>query len=827
MILLDLLDERYRLAGLSSGEAIWDWDADAGRLFLSPGFRALLGLGPADDGTTLDSWFGQVHPEDRPWLEATLRPQPGDPVGPLLIEHRVRAKAAGPEAPWRWLLVRGSALTGPDGGLQRMAGTAIDITDRKAAEEQLRLSEQRLALAAAATNDGLYDWDLRTDRIYYGQRWAALIGLAEGTIGDRPEEWLDRVHPEDVIWLQATLDAQVSAGGRPFQIEYRIRHSTGGWRWMLCRGIAVPDGEGEPVRIVGSQSDITDRKLAEEALRQSEERYALAARGANDGLWDWRLDAGNIYFSARWAEMVGWTGGERTGIIDDWYALVHPEDVAKLRAAIDLHLTGAADHLEHECRIRHTGGGDLWVLIRGVAILDADGTAVRMAGSMTDITARKRAEQQLLYDAFHDGLTGLPNRALLLDRIGQVLRRRQGGKTADCAVLLFDLDLFKTVNDSLGPFVGDHVLTVTAERLEQRRRPDDTVARISADEFAVLAAGIDNAEAALSLASSLAAALAEPITLPDGQPTVITASAGITLANSGYAQAADMLRDAGLAVYRAKAAGRNRAELFDDALRARALHRLRLESDLRAVVESGGFTLFYQPIVRLDDLRIAGFEALIRWHHPERGSIAPVEFIPLAEETGLILPIGRWALDVALHQLARWRTEHGRDLFMSVNVSPKQMHDPLLADALRQALADSGVPAASVKLELTESMLMDAPDRMVDLMEALRAQGVRLSLDDFGTGFSSLSYLHRFPFDVLKIDRSFVQATGSGTRRAEIARIITLLAKALDLEVVAEGIETETEMRFMADLDCRYGQGYRFSPPLPADAIGVLLRQGR
>lgn len=822
----DELAQRYMLAGLASGEAMWDWDIVGGGLFLSPGFRILLGLSSLDGVAQGEErpvlpqdWFARVHPEDMPWLEATLRPPQEEPGRRFIIEHRITNGRGG----WTWLMVRGAALEEGTGRVARLIGTAIDITARKEAEENLRISEERLALAAAATNDGLYDWDLRTDRIYYAPRWKSLIGCGEAEIGDGPEEWLNRVHPEDLIWLQATLDAQLSAGGRPFQIEYRIQHGTRGWRWMLCRGIAVLNEAGEPLRLVGSQSDISDRKMAEEQLRISEERYALASQGANDGLWDWRIPEGEVYYSPRWSDMLGLPGGEWVGTIEDWFNLVHASDLPGLRTAFSLHLSGGSDHLEHEVRIRHDSGAELWVLIRGVAIRDGVGDAMRMAGSMTDITARKRAEQQILFDAFHDGLTGLPNRSLLLDRIGQAISRRRRPDDPPFAVILFDLDHFKRVNDSLGPLAGDEVLRILARRLEQERRAGDTIARISADEYAVLVDGVVDTKAAVAAASRLATRIAEPVLLPGGERVVLTVSGGIAMSHSGYTQAVDMMRDASLAMFRAKGEGRNRVDLFDKALRAHAISRLRTESDLRMAADRDQLKLFYQPVVRLSDQSVAGFEALIRWFHPERGMIAPADFVPLAEDTGLILQIGRWALREATTQLALWQKQYGSGLFMSVNVSGRQMLEDDMVTIVEEALTRSAIPPDTLKLEITESLLMDDPVRAASMMQQIRTLGVGLSLDDFGTGYSSLSYLHRYPFSSLKIDRAFVQGAGHGDRREEIPRIILMLARSLDLDVVAEGIENQAEVDFLRGLECRYGQGFFFSRPLPAAEAEELL----
>jgi diguanylate cyclase (GGDEF)-like protein/PAS domain S-box-containing protein len=808
--------ELYKSACLASGQAIWDWRVLTGRLFLSPDFCMHLGLAPQRGDGAADDWFSRVHPDDLLPLRTAMLACLGQKGRRFSVEHRVSNQAGA----WVWLLVMGAAS---DDGT-RLSGTAIDITHRREREESVRISAQRLDLAAAATNDGLYDWDLRTDRLYYSSRWKTLLGLSEQHADDSPSVWLDRVHDEDRIWLEATLDAQLSVGGRPFQIEYRILHEQGEWRWMQCRGIALLDESGEPVRLVGSQSDITDRKLAEEQLRQSEERYALAAQGANDGLWDWLIAKGEVYYSARWSDMLGMERGEWIGSMDDWFIHVHEDDQERLRVAFDRHLSGDNDHLELEVRIRRRDGAELWALIRGIAIRDAMGEAIRMAGSMTDITARKRAEQQILFDAFHDGLTSLPNRSLLLDRIGQTIDRRRRPDDPPCAVLLIDLDHFKTLNDSLGSPIGDEVLRIIGQRLETTRRAGDTVARLSADEFGVLMDGVVDVKGALLGGQRLLDRIAEPIQLPGlNEPLVLTASGGIAMSYTGYDQSTDMLRDASLAMFRAKAAGRNRMEVFDDALRARAMSRLRTESDLRHAIERGQLRLFYQPIVQLCDHAVAGFEALIRWQHPERGMISPGDFIPLAEETGLILPIGRWVLEQAAQRLADWQNRYNPSLFMSVNVSARQMLDDDMTACVRDVLCASRIVPSSLKLEITESLLMDDPMRAVALMQALRDLGVNLSLDDFGTGYSSFSYLHRYPVNTLKIDRAFVHASGLGDRGEKIARIILLLAKSLDLDVVAEGIEKPEELAFLRRFECAYGQGYFFSRPLPVDKAEVLL----
>ena len=816
--------ERYLLAEKAGTEGVWDWDLRNDTMYLSPRFKEFLGLPPGDSNRPED-WLDRVHPEDIDWLYASFEGQMVGVSVPFQIEHRVlRAgqEDAGGEARWRWLVCRGMAVVDESGDPARLVGSVADITDRKTAEWELRRSEERYALAAAASNDGLFDWDLAAGTVYYSPRWTALLGVDAKAVGSSPEEWLGRVLPDDRAALRAALDA-LGTGNTLFQAEYRMRDAADGVRWMSCRGIAVLAPDGTPVRLVGSQADITDRKTAEQRLRQSEERYALAAAGANDGLWDWRIDAGEVYYSPRCVAMLGLDTGAPPDTVAAWFDRVLPDDRDGLRSAIDLHLSGERNHLEHEFRIRGAEGAVLWILVRGLAVRE-EGRAVRLAGSMTDITARKKVEQQVLFDAFHDAMTGLPNRTLLLDRIGQALdrNRRAGGKPF--AVLLIDLDRFKSINDALGPAAGDTLLKIIAERLDSIRRMGDTLARLSVDEFAMLLDDVADVNSALAAAERMAKAISRPLAI-DGHELALTASIGIALSVTGYDRAEEMLRDAGLAMYRAKSGGRARIDVFDGNLRQRAMAQIRTETDLRTALEQNQLCLFYQPIIGLSAGRIAGFEALMRWRHPERGLVPPGEFIPLAEESGLIVPMGRWALREATRQISLWQRRFPRrtPLFMSVNVSSRQFRDDDLVRQVQEVLTENGIPPSTLKLEITESLLMQDPAKCRELMQMIRDMDVRLSIDDFGTGYSSLSYLHKFPADTLKIDRSFVQAVSTGEGNAAIVQVITTLAAILGMDAVAEGVETETEAEFLRDIMCKYAQGYLYARPAPPEEIERLL----
>ncbi len=562
--------------------------------------------------------------------------------------------------------------------------------------------------------------------------------------------------------------------------------------------------------------DMTERRRSELALRESEERYALAARGANDGLWDWYLHTNEVYYSPRWKAMLGYGEAEITTSLDEWLKRVHPEDAPRLKAQIEAHIEGVAPQLEDEHRILHKDGGYRWVLCRGVAVRDDAGRAYRMAGSLTDITERKLAEEQLLHDAFHDSLTNLPNRALFADLLSRSLGRAQRRADYRFAVLFIDLDRFKVVNDSLGHTVGDELLRAITRRIERCVRPGDTVARLGGDEFTILVDDIGSPSDATRVADRIQRELTQPFSV-SGHEVFTSASIGIALSASGYEEADDLLRDADIAMYRAKALGKARYEVFDTAMHARAKALLELETDLRRAIERNELRLHYQPVVSLETGCIAGFEGLVRWQHPQRGLIGPAAFVPIAEETGLIIPIGRWVLQEACRQMRQWQDRFPalRDLTISVNLSGKQFAQARMVDDVGQALKESGVAPGRLRLEITESVVMENAPSAMAMIDQLRELDVKIDIDDFGTGYSSLSYLQRFEVDHLKIDRSFVSNIGSDKgENKEIVRTIVTLAKHLGMDAVAEGVETPYQLETLRELGCQRVQGYLFAEPV-------------
>jgi diguanylate cyclase (GGDEF)-like protein/PAS domain S-box-containing protein len=575
-----------------------------------------------------------------------------------------------------------------------------------------------------------------------------------------------------------------------------------------------------------ARQEITERQRVEDALRESEERYALAVRAANDGLWDWNLKKSQIYFSPRWKHMLGFSDQEISDNPNEWFNRVHPDDITQLRTNIAAHLKGLSAHFECEYRIQHSNGSYRWMLSRGMAVLGDDKTAQRMAGSQTDITLRKQAEIKLLHDAFHDSLTELPNRSLFIDRLRHVIERNKRDFSRIYAVLFLDLDRFKDVNDSLGHLTGDQLLVATAHLLQSILRPMDTVARLGGDEFVILLEEIKDVSDVTRVADRIQKKLMAATLLPN-HTIFMSASMGIVLSTTGYDRPEDILRDADTAMYQAKENGRCRYEIFDSAMREQIMLRLELESALHQAIEKEELEAYYQPVADLKTGRIVWFEALVRWKHKTRGLMLPGDFLPLADETGLIIDIDRLMLRKAAQQLIEWQKQFPNDppLGVSVNISGKHITQVDFVEYIVRTLEETGLSPASLNLEITENAVMGNYEIILEVLDKLKTHGIQVQIDDFGVGYSSLNYLSHYSIKVLKIDRSFISKITKDPDYLKIVQAIIRLTHGLGLTVVAEGVETKEQLAQLNLLDCEYIQGKLISMPADNQVIVDLLKK--
>jgi diguanylate cyclase (GGDEF)-like protein/PAS domain S-box-containing protein len=554
------------------------------------------------------------------------------------------------------------------------------------------------------------------------------------------------------------------------------------------------------------------------------ERRALALTGAGDMIWDWDVSSDKVFTSPETEALLGLKRGALEGPAARWLDVLHPLDRDRFRAVLDSVLEQRRGRLSQDFRLRTPDGHYLWFAFKARPVVGSDGEVVRLVGTLTDVTEFKNAEERLLHDAVHDNLTGLPNRELFLDRLEGVLAFARADSAIKPTVMVIDLDRFKQINDSVGIAVGDSILLTLARRLGRLLKPQDTLARLAGDQFALILLSERDSERIIALAETLRKALRAPITFNDRE-LVLTASTGLALSDGEAHRAEEVLKDAELAMYHAKRIGGDRIEVFKPSMRTRKTDRGTLEADLRRALERDEIAILYQPIMRLEDRSVAGFEALPRWDHPKTGRTSPAEFIAIAEEVGLIVDLGMFVLERTARQLSTWqRALRRRDpLFATVNVSSRQLLRQDLIHDLRTVIARAGLARGTLKLELTESLIMENPEHAAQMLQRIRDLGAGLALDGFGTGHSSLAYLQRFPFDMIKIDQSFVRTNGKGTRPV-ILRSIVALAHDLGMEVVAEGAETDSDAVELYQLGCEYAQGHYFGEPMGAEDAKALLQ---
>lgn len=592
----------------------------------------------------------------------------------------------------------------------------------------------------------------------------------------------------------------------------------------------IEDAYASTERLVEERTH--DLRRRTDALAESEERFRLAVHGSRDGIWDWDLRAQKVYYAPQWKELVGCSESQIGGSPDEWFGRITSEHLPRFHEAITELSTGQSQLLDIELEMRHADGETRWMRCRATSHEDGDGNVTRLAGSLADISELKAAQERLRILAHHDRLTGLPNRAVFTERVSHSVACAKKQPSRSFAVLFGDFDGFKAVNDSLGHAMGDAMLIRAAKRFCDELRETDTVARLGGDEFAVLLDNVLSAEEAMGLAQRLVDAFGDPYILK-GHEVLSTLSLGLVMSGPKYESAEEMLRDADAAMYQAKMSGKSQVRLFDEKMHQAALRRLDTERALRHATRDMSamdrdFRLNYQPIVDLSDGCVVGFEALVRWQHPDEGLISPDVFIPVAEESGAIIPIGEWTLKRACEQMAAWREVFGseRRLAMNVNLSRRQLAHPGLLPTLERVMTETGVAPKDLKLELTETAMMDSRIDAISVMREIRKLGIALAMDDFGTGQSSLSCLRQFPIQTLKIDRTFLLNITQKREFSAVVHAIIALAYNLGLDVVAEGVEAQSQLAQLQAMDCTYAQGFYFSRPIEAEAATRLLRDG-
>ena len=818
-LLLDELrstTENLREAQQIAHMGYWERDLKAGTLLVSPELGAVLAGVVAPGLHRTDALSELVHPEDRARVLAAAEAaiETGEPFD---VEHRVELPGVGT----RVLRTRGALGSRAD-GQPCLSGTSQDISGPAAVRERLHRAQAQYRLLFERNPLPMWIYDVESLRFlavnaaaiaHYGYSEAEFLARTLHDI--RPAE--DAAEMDTVVrsWDEADRRARV---WRHLRRDGSLRYVT-----VYSSDIAF---EERPARLALVQ-DVTDRVRAEEERTRSELRFSIVARAASDAIYDWDIARGAIWWSDGFYEIFGYAPGRLAPSLEAWQALIHPDDAPTVIGSLERALAGSADSWEGAYRFRRDDGQFAEVEDRGQFLRDADGVAVRMIGAMLDVTARRAgearlrvAQAELAHRATHDPLTGLPNRTLITDRLAAQIRRTEQGGASPVAVFV-GLDHFKLINDTLGHAVGDRVLAAVAERLRAVVPASDTVGRFGGDEFVVLFDQQGDAHTRAVL-ERIAEALSRPLDTLDTLH-YLTPSIGWGVHPQAGADAETLLKNVDLAMYQAKQRGRNNVVRYAPELGVAVAERLGVVSRLRRALANGEFALHFQPKYELGGLTPVGVEALLRWNDPDRGLVAPAAFIAVAEDSGLIVPIGRWVLrEAARHHALLDRAGFGA-LSIAVNVAPPQFQRGQLLEDVRSLLAELSLPPGALEIELTEGVILDAPERAIAQMAELHALGVSVAIDDFGTGYSSLGYLKRLPVDVLKIDRSFIADLGHDREAEAVCTAIITLAQSLGRIVVAEGVEEAQQLAWLRNRGCDLAQGFLLARPQPFEQLLATL----
>ncbi len=861
-------EERFELAVRGANVGIWDWDIRENRLYASPRLLELLGHEAGEAGEAerdFPSWAQQVHADDRQRLAALVRCARAQPRQPFDVSFRLRRKAGD----YTWVNVRGITLCDPQGRALRMAGSLEDISARLGTEAAARECDLRFKSVVHATKDVIWDWDIERDQLWWSANYSRMFGHSCEGLQSSLASWAEHLHPDDRQRVVSGRCACLAGDGSLWTDEYSFRVSSGEYVYVFDRAHVMRDSHGRAVRMIGCMVDLTGRREAEKQLLERERRQSLIAELGQRALVDpdpaalmaqaVGIVSGTLHFEhcrvlVRAAGDSGLVvraavGGDEPGVgqtiaeddprtqalrvlaeskpveFERPVAFEQPLDDAGTMSAAPAHAAAFVRGVEVPIPGPLGPLGVLGVHAAGKPAVTAD--VICFLQSIANIIGaamtRRQADEQLAYLAQFDGLTGLPNRHLFRDRTSQALARAERSGHS-VAVLMLNLDRFKVINDSHGRSVGDDLLTQVARRLTECVDASDTVSRVGGDEYGIVLSDIERLEDTARRVQCVLGALARPFQLTDGE-IFGSASAGIALYPADGTDADVLIKHAEIALHRAKEQGGG-YQFYAPQMNQRALARLRLESSLRHALDRGEFLLHYQPKLDLASGATCGTEALLRWNHPQRGLVAPAEFIPVLEETGLIVPVGSWVLEAVCAQIQAWQAAGIRVLPVAVNLSARQFQRTDLALQVRRIIESYAIAPARIELEITESMLMHDPHAAAQTLGELRRLGVTLAIDDFGTGYSSLSYLKQFPLHALKIAGTFIRSIADDSDDAAIALAIINLAHNLNLQVVAEGVETEAQLRFLIDHGCDAVQGFHISRPVDAETYAKMIREG-
>jgi diguanylate cyclase (GGDEF)-like protein/PAS domain S-box-containing protein len=803
----DQVDARLQAVLDSLGVGYFRCRSDGQLLEGSAALRRMLGIGEADDITQHNLYGFCVRQEP---VLGGMRPA-SDQVHAQQIQLRRTDGAV------IWVELT-ETLFAPvtDGPL--VQGLMEEITERKHREEVLWLGEEYFRTLTETAGDVTVVVDAQGTIRYCSTAVHAALDLrAEDLVGTGVFEL---VHPGDETGARRIVSAGVGTAGTPHTAEIRLRHASGRWRTFE---VVVQNLLEDPVvsGVLIRARDITERRRRERYAREAvKHRAALLA--SNTGIWELNVRSGRVRGSEGMSQLLGHPSQPYRSTYGELLKCVYPADVDRVTQTVVQAVDERKD-LYLDFRILRSDGAVRWLSLKGRAFSSGRGGSVRLAGTVVDETERKQAQDKLLHDAFHDALTGLANRALFLDRLTHTVAvaKRQPGY--QFGVLVVDLDHFKQINDTLGHLVGDRLLVAVAKRLESCLRPGDTVTRWGGDEFTVLLGNLGDARGATRVAERILREMRVPFSI-DGHQLHMTVSIGIAFSSTGYGQPEDLLRNADTALYRAKMRGRDRYEAFDREMHRRAVALLQLESDLRRALERGELRVVYQPIISLSTGTIGGFEALLRWQHAQRGTLAPGEFITVAEDAGLMLEMDRWVLSQACRQITEWSARYPSSaLQVSVNLSSKDFTHPELVNRIRSALEETGLDGPNLRLELRENVFAENREAASAVLRQLKELNVGLQIDNFGTGTSAVTTLHDYPIDAFKIDRSLVGRLGRDRQASGIVRALIELAHNLEMKVIAEGTETPEQLRMLRELGCDYAQGFLFAEPGDSKAVEALL----